>query len=46
MLVLGLAEVEGELVVNGKVIEAALLDRVTKIVVLGITLLTMVSSYA
>ena len=45
VLVLRLAEVEGELVVDGKVVETALLDRVTKIVVLCVTLLTVVSSY-
>lgn len=46
VLVLWLAEVEGELVVDGKIVEAALFDGVTKIVVLGVTLLAVVSSYS
>jgi len=45
VLVLWLAKVESELVVDGKVIETTLLDRVTKIVVLCVAFFTMVSGY-
>ena len=45
MLVLGLAQVEGELVVDGEVVVAALVDWVTKIMILNITFLTVVSSH-
>jgi hypothetical protein len=46
VLVLGLAEVESELIVDGEVVEAALLDRVSKIMVLSVALLAMVSGDA
>ena len=45
MLVLRLAQVEGELVVDGEVVVAALVDWVTKIMILNITFLTVVSSH-
>ena len=45
VLVLWLAKVESELVVDGQVIETALLDRVTKIMVLCVAFFTMVSGY-
>ena len=42
MLVLGLAQVEGELVVDGEVVVAALVHGVAEVVVLGVALLAVV----
>jgi len=46
MLVLWLTEVESELIVDGEIVEATLLDRISKVMVLSVTLLTMISSDA
>jgi len=45
VFVLGFAEVECELVVDSEVVETTLLDGVSKVVILGITLFTVVPSY-
>ena len=45
MLVLGFAEVEGELVVNGEVVVAALVHRVPEVVVLSVALLAVVARH-
>ena len=42
VLVLGLAQVEGELVVDGEVVVAALVHGVAEVVVLGVALLAVV----
>lgn len=45
MFVLGFAEVECELIVDSEVVETALFDGVSKVVILGVTLFTVVPSY-
>ena len=44
-LVLGLAQVEGELVVDGEVVVAALVDGVAEVMILSVALLTVVPSH-
>ena len=46
MFVLGFTEVECELVVDGEVVVAALVDGVAEVMILSVTLLTVVSSDA
>ena len=45
MLVFGFRQIESELVIDGKIIEAAGVDRISKIMVLSVALFTMVPSY-
>ena len=45
VLVFGFRQIESELVVDGKIIEAAGVDRISKIMVLSVALFTMVPSY-
>ena len=44
VLVLGFAQIEGKLIVNCEVIVATLIHRISEIMVLGITFLTVVAS--
>jgi len=45
MFVLGFAQVECELIVNGEVVVAALVHWITEVMVLGVTFLTVVSRH-
>ena len=46
MLVLGLAQVEGELIVYREVIVAALVHRIPEVMVLSVAFLTVVTSHS
>ena len=45
VLVFGFRQIESELVIDGKIIEAAGVDRISEIMVLSVALFTMVPSY-
>ena len=46
VLVLGFTQIEGKLIVDGEVIIATLVHRISEIMVLGVTFLTVVASYS
>ena len=45
VLVFGFRQIESELVVDGKIIEAAGINRISEVMILGVALFTMVPSY-
>jgi len=45
VLVFGFRQIESELVIDGKIIEAAGINRISEVMILGVALFTMVPSY-